>query len=166
MIKIAGRVLVFFACVMLGLEKGRELSMHVKELEEFKRVFLMIRGELQYTRSTLSDVFLSVSPKVDGIYQTWLLELSRDLQMREHGNLEEVWKKSLQPIFRKCHLLKEEQMDLIQVGKSLSYPDTLELYLTRLDQSIERQKEEEKSKKKLYQSMGILGGIFLVMVLV
>ena len=58
MIKIAGSVLVFFACVMLGLEKGRELSMHVKELEEFKRVFLMIRGELQYTRSTLSDVFL------------------------------------------------------------------------------------------------------------
>ena len=56
--------------------------------------------------------------------------------------------------------------ELKHIGKHLSQPEAIRLYLIQLESSIQTTREEEKEKKKLYQSMGILVGIFLVLVLI
>ena len=163
--KVIGSVMIIVACTAMGFEKSRELQRHLKELEELKRIFTLIQSELQYTKAAFAEVFFKISRKTDGKYKKWLRELAGDLEKREKGPFQEVWEYEIAEHFKDSQLAKEELEDLRQVGKNLGYLETLDLYLEQLDLSIQKTREEIKSKKKLYQSMGIMAGIFLVIVL-
>ena len=63
--KIIGGIIVIAVCTALGFEKGRELHVHLNELEELKRLFLIIQSELKITKATLSEIFLKVSKKTE-----------------------------------------------------------------------------------------------------
>ena len=160
-----GSVMIIVACTVMGFEKGHELQVHLRELEELKRIFTLIQSELQYTKAAFAEVFLKISRKTDDKYKKWLRELASNLEKREKGTFQEVWEYEIAENFKNSQLTKEELEDLRQVGKNLGYLETLDLYLEQLDLSIQRTREEIKSKKKLYQSMGIMAGIFLVIVL-
>lgn len=163
--KIVGSMIVIAVCTALGFEKSNELSMHLNALEELKKLFVLLRSEVQYTKAPFAELFLKISRKMDGVYREWLLRLSKDLEKHEKGTLQEVWKVSVYEYLEESRLTKEELEELCRVGNSLGYLETIELYINQLDFSIEKAREELKSKKKLYQSMGIMCGIFLVIVL-
>lgn len=163
--KVIGSIMVIAVCTALGFEKSRELQLHLKELEELKRLFMMIHGELKATKATLSEIFMKVSKKTETLYKEWLKNLAKQLEICGAGTFSELWKNSIQTYLGKTTLRKDEIYELEQVGLGIQYVDTLELYLNQLDFSIQNTREELKTKKKLYQSMGIMCGIFLVIVL-
>lgn len=163
--KIIGSIIVVAVCTVMGFEKSRELQLHLKELEELKKMFTILKGELQYTRAPFSEMFFKISKKTEGIYKEWLIHLSEDLEKRKMGTLQEAWKTTILKYLNESRLTVEEKEELRQIGNSLGYPETIELYLEQLEVSIQSTREELKAKKKLYQSMGIMCGIFLVIVL-
>ena len=157
--------MVIAVCTALGFEKSRELQLHLNELEELKRLFLIIHSELKITKATLSEIFKKVSKKTEMQYKEWLEDLAKQLEVCGAGTFIDLWKSSVQIYLGKTTLRKDEIYELEQVGFGIQYIDTLELYLNQLDFSIQNTREELKTKKKLYQSMGIMSGIFLVIVL-
>jgi len=163
--KVIGSIMVIAVCTALGFEKSRELQMHLKQLEELKRLFMIIHNELKVTKATLSEIFLKASKKTETPYKEWLKKLAKQLEICGAGTFMELWKNSIQISLGKTTLRKDEIYELEQVGLGIQYIDTLELYLNQLDFSIQNTREELKTKKKLYQSMGIMCGIFLVIVL-
>lgn len=163
--KIIGSIIVIAVCTALGFEKSNDSQMHLNALEELKKVFTLLKSEVQYTKAPFAEVFLKISRKVDGVYQVWLSQLSKNLEKHEKGSLQEIWKVSIYENLKESRLKQEELEELCRVGNGLGYLETLELYLNQLDFSIEKTREELKNKKKLYQSMGIMCGIFLVIVL-
>jgi len=163
--KVIGSIMVIAVCTALGFEKSRELQMHLKQLEELKRLFMIIHNELKVTKATLSEIFLKASKKTETPYKEWLNKLAKQLEICGAGTFMELWKNSIQISLGKTTLRKDEIYELEQVGLGIQYIDTLELYLNQLDFSIQNTREELKAKKKLYQSMGIMCGIFLVIVL-
>ena len=163
--KIIGSIIVVAVCTVMGFEKSRELQLHLKELEELKKMFTILKGELQYTRAPFSEMFFKISKKIEGIYKEWLIHLSEDLEKRKMGTLQEAWKTTILKYLNESRLTVEEKEELRQIGNSLGYPETIELYLEQLEVSIQSTREELNTKKKLYQSMGIMCGIFLVIVL-
>lgn len=163
--KIIGSIVVVLACTGIGYEKSREMQLHVKELEELKRVFTLLRSEIYYTKAPFSVVFAKIGNKVEGLYGTWLQELSYDLEQRDRGMFQEIWEQSIHKHFDRNTLKKDERKGLCALGASLGYLETIDLYLEQLNLTIQTTREETASKKKLYQSMGVMGGIFLVIVL-
>jgi len=163
--KVIGSMIVIAVCTALGFEKSNDLQMHLNALEELRKIFVLLRSEVQYTKAPFAELFLKISKKVDGVYKEWLSKISKDLERHEKGTLQEVWEVSIYEYLRESRLTKEELEELCRVGNSLGYLETIELYIDQLDFSIEKTREELKSKKKLYQSMGIMCGIFLVIVL-
>ena len=157
--------MVIAVCTALGFEKSRELQMHLSSLEELKKIFTLLKSEVQYTKSPFAEVFLKLSKKMNGVYRDWLLYVSGQLEKRERETLHDVWKISVYEYLKDSKLTREELEELCDVGRTLGYIETLDIYLTQLDFSIQNTREELKTKKKLYQSMGIMCGIFLVIVL-
>lgn len=157
--------MIIAACTAMGFEKSHELQMHLKELEELKRIFTLMQSELQYTKAAFAEIFLKISRKTEDKYKEWLKGLACDLEKREKGTFQEIWEYAIAENFKETRLTKDELEDLKQVGKNLGYMETLDLYQEQLDLSIQKTREELKSKKKLYQSMGIMAGVFLVIVL-
>lgn len=163
--RIIGSIMVIAVCTALGFEKSRELQLHLNSLEELKKLFTLLKSEVQYTKAPFAEVFLKLSKKMNGSYKDWLLYVSRQLEKRERETLHKVWKTSVYEYLKDCKLTKEELEELCDVGGTLGYIETLDIYLNQLDFSIQNTREELKTKKKLYQSMGIMCGIFLVIVL-
>lgn len=163
--KLIGSILIIFACSAIGFEKSYEMQLHLKELETLKNVFVLLKKEIQYTRVPLAELFLKISKKMEGGCSCWLEELSQKLYGCEQGTFQDVWGDSLKKFFRESKLTKTEKEELHQLGKSIGYIEGVDLYLDQLEISIQRTREELKNKKKMYQSIGILGGIFLVIVL-
>ena len=126
---------------------------------------MIIHSELKVTKATMYEIFLKVSKKTETPYKEWLKELANQLEECGAGTFVELWKSSIQIYLGETTLRKDEIYELEQVGLGIQYVDTLEFYLNQLDFSIQNTREELKTKKKLYQSMGIMCGIFLVIVL-
>ena len=150
----------------LGFEKAKELTKHRKELEELQRIFIMIQAELTYIKSPLGELFLKLQNKTEGKYQLWMRDISKELKRFQQHTFEEIWNISVENHFKESFLTKIELEELKQIGKNISHTEAIDLFLTQIQLFIQHTREEEKSKKRLYQSMGVMAGIFLVIVLI
>jgi len=159
MIKLIGCVLVIASCAGIGIEKSINLTCHRKELEELQRIFTLIQTRLEHIKIPFDELFANMQ-------SDWLLYISRELKQFHKRTFNEIWISSIDTHFKKSFLTKSELEELKHIGKHLSQPEAIRLYLIQLESSIQTTREEEKEKKKLYQSMGILVGIFLVLVLI
>ena len=166
MFKIIGGMIVLVTSAAIGFDKANNVSLHRKELEEIQRIFTMIQTELKYIKTPLGEMFLKLQNKTEGKYKSWLIDISKELQAFQQGTFEEIWNTSIENHFKESFLTKLELEELKQIGKNISHMEALDLFLTQIELFIQYTREEEKAKKKLYQSMGIMAGIFLVIMLI
>ena len=163
--KIIGLMLIIFACAGMGYSKNQELKNHLKELENLKQAFYMLRGELQYTRATFEDVFEKIGDKIKGPIGEWLKSLCRRLYEKEHNSFEEIWDISIEQKLQESYLKKEDLNELKDIGKNLGYFENIDLFIEQLEYKIQKTREDCETKGKLYRSIGIMGGVFLVILL-
>lgn len=165
MFKWIGCILIMLASGGIGFSKSKELQKHLDELEELKKLFYLIKSELTYTKAPFEEIFDKIVKKVNVPYKEWLTKLGEKLCRKESGSFWEIWCNSIDENLQKCELKEDELEALKNVGKNLEYIENIELYLEQLEYNTQHTREEYRSKQKLCQSMGIMGGIFLVILL-
>lgn len=163
--KLIGSVLIFVACCGIGYTKSHEMKQHLEELKELKKLFCLLKSELQYTRAPFSEVFEKIGQKTREPYQTWMLHLCNRLHEKSGGMFWEIWCTSIAEDLQGSRLQADEVEELKQVGKNLEYIESLDLYIEQMEYKIKNVREAYRSKRKLCQSLGIMGGIFLVILL-
>ena len=166
MFKIVGSIVVIFSCTMIGFEKSKEMTKHRKELEELQRIFTRIQIELEYMSTPFGELFLKIQNKTEGKFKRWMQDISKEINMRHKSTFEEIWITAIDIHFKDTFLTYSELEELKQIGKNISHKEALALFLAQIELFIQHTREEEKTKKKLYQSMGIMTGSFLVIVLI
>ena len=140
--KTAGIILILFSGTGLGLCKSMELTARLKILEKLAQLLLLLKGEIRCTGATLEDAFLDAAAKMPGEYRLFLKETAGWLQQRSGITFDEIFRECavrLLPLYR----LSEEE----------------------LGYRIKTLKSAMPKQQKTYQSMGILGGILLAVLL-
>lgn len=165
MYKIIGCILIVLGTTGVGFSKSRELQLHLKELEELNKIFYLLKSEMEYTRAPFAEMFAKIGQKTGEPFQNWLLKLSKKLYEKQGGMLWEIWCSSIEEDLNGSRLKEEELKELIQVGRNLEYIENLKLYVEQLEYGIVHTRESYRTKRKLCQSLGIMGGIFLVILL-
>ena len=165
MLKIIGSIFIITATTGIGFSKSRDLQNHLNTLEELKTLFCLLRSELQYTHAPFAEVFSKISTKTSTPYREWLSQLSRQLMNKTRGSFWEIWCLSIEEDLQKRNLKEDELEELKTVGKNMEYIESLDLFIEQLEYRIKNTREAYRSKRKLCQSMGIMGGIFLVILL-
>ena len=179
MLRLFGSILILLACTGFGFSKSQDMQKHLEQLEEIKKLFYLLRSELQYTRAPFAEVFEKIGRKSSEPFRKWLLTLSKRLREKTIGSFWEIWIASIDAelseehlktsFFRGnhkgCFLKQDELEELRSVGKNFEYMESLDLYIEQLEYEIKNVREAYQSKRKLCRSMGIMGGIFLVILL-
>lgn len=165
MLKIIGSIVIITATTGIGFSKSKELQYHLNALEDLKKLFCLLRSELQYTHAPLAEVFSKISTKTSTSYREWLSNLSRSLMNKTRGSFWEIWCLSITEDLGESNLKEDELQELKNVGKNMEYIESLDLFIEQLEYKIKNTRESNRSKRKLCQSMGIMGGIFLVILL-
>jgi len=170
-LKTAGIILILFSGAGLGLCKSMEVTARLKILEKLVQILLLLKGEIRCTGATLEDAFLDVAAKMPGIYRKFLEEMAAQLQRRPGI--------TFTGIFRECALRnlplqkisKEERECFLSLGEKLGYLDKemqvaqLTLLEEELSTRMKTLKSEAPKMQKVYQSMGVLGGILLAVLM-
>ena len=170
--KLIGSACIILAGLGLGFSYGHELQKRLIDMREITHIFILIKGEIQYTRATLSDVFYRTAQRKDGVYKDWLMFLSRCLEDGSACRIKDVWEESINTYLKATQLKKSDIGAIKKIGADFGHMDvqtqisTIDLFLNEWEMKTTKAKEELSSKQKLSRCLGIMGGIMLVIFLV
>jgi len=172
MLKILGAIMVIGASSGIGYYCSKKLKLHLEALLHMKKMIMLLKGEILYMNSTLEEAFAAVALRIsDPMYSDFLLDLSEKLKERSSRLFYDIWCEGVELHLSKSDLWKKDRLDIKALGENLGYLDkqmqekNLDLYLEQLEEEMAQGKEEFLSKSKLYRSLGIMGGIFIAIVL-
>lgn len=172
MLKLLGAILIVVSCTGIGASYSVDLKQHWGELRMLKQMLYMLRGEIKYTKSPLPEAFEHIAPRLPEPFSRFLAETAEQMENLDGQSFPQLWQAQIDRCLSKTHLRKEEKEQLAALGEVLGYLDldmqlsSIELYLEQLELAIAQSREALATKQKLYQSLGVAGGIFLVILLV
>ena len=172
MLRFIGGILIITATTGAGILYGMELQEYLEKLLYIRHIIYMIKGELEYSSAPLSEVFGRISARVREPYRQWLGAMEKQVENREEDAFLKIWMRSVDKYLKELHLKSEHSIQLKELGTYLGQTDgasesrNLQLYLGRLELEIEKVREGMASKKRIGNCLGVMGGIFLVVVLI
>lgn len=169
--KLVGSVLVILSTSIAGIMYGKEWNEYIDKLVDLRRILQMIQGEMKYKATPLGDVFYDLSRKVREPYKSWLQALSRETELREENQFEKIWMKCVDRYLKSLHLKDVHHAKIVEYGVYLGQMDhdtfvqTGQLYIEQIDYEIKKLRAVVDSKKRIANCIGVMSGLFIVIIL-
>lgn len=167
LIKIVGAAIVFFGGLLWGLLKSGELAKREQSLVKIKTALNILESEIVFSSHYLKHAFLRIS-KICGCAKLFS-DMSSGL---EETSAKEAWNRALLKNQRELFLKDKDIETLNILGSELGMSDrerqvrNIRHVSALLDQCLEEAHSDYTRTAKLYRSMGILGGLFVIIVLI
>lgn len=164
--------MILVSATAMGASYSADLKKHCMELRLLKQMLYMLRGEIKYTKTPLWEAFAHIAGRMPEPFSGFLQETSAEMANLDGRTFPELWQEQVKKQLTGTHLKKEEQEQLAALGEVLGYLDlemqlsSIELYLEQLELSICNAQESMAARQKLYQSLGVAGGLFLIILLI
>lgn len=162
-------ILVF--CGMMGIAYQNDMRQRIILLQDFYRGILLLHQEITFLKIPLEEAACHAGRGLGTPMKEFFCETGEKLSELIEASFGNVWEEKMQTYLKDTGL-KKEDLDLIfQVGQQLGHMETGEsdnlfkVYGQRLEQALTEAREEYKEKAQLYKRLGIVGGIFLVILL-
>lgn len=173
-IKLVGAALVIFAGAGFGACPVHKIRERTKEMEELYFCLLRLRSEINHAVRPLPEAFRSAAESrqgtVGGVYRNAMKQLAVRME-RGRESYEVLLRESAQESFKGSVLTREEQEVFVCNFLLLGGADrerqsqVLEYYAETVRVAIAQEKQKKKERAYLYRSLGVLGGIFLSVIL-
>ena len=164
MLKLAGACLIMVSAAGIGVSFGSDLKRRSQELRILK--------QLIYTKTPLPEAFYHISVRLPRPFGPFLAGVAEELGRADGRIFGDIWREQIKNSLSSSHLTRTDRNQLETLGEVLGYLDlemqlsSIDLYLEQLEISIREAESSIGSKQKLYQSLGVAGGIFLVILLI
>lgn len=165
-------MVVIIACYMLGelfYEQLRKRLINLKELHKVGRVF---KANIRYTGEDIEEIMKNIYDRVGGEIKEFIGEIITRIGIRESNDVNDLWKISVREKLESMFLSEDELLIINRFGDTLGIMDkemqieNTELYLDELQIKIDDLEKDLKQKKKLYKTLSIATGIFIVLLIV
>ena len=169
--KLIGSILVLTATAGAGYLYGEGLKDYLRQMEYLRYIAGMIRGQLEYTGAPLQELLMDVSAKIKEPYKSWLEHTARRTTKRTDADFTEIWKGCVEKDLGAAGLKKEHREWIRDFGAFLGQGDretmgrAIELSMKQMDLMIRQQREELAGKRKIGNWLGVMSGLFLIILL-
>ena len=167
MLRIIAICIMTASCAGLGFVKSLGMTRRLNQLKTLKRIEMFLHGEISCARTPLPDALWSISEKTEEPFREFLREVAEDLNRYGGNSFGDVFAENVECHLMDTKLTKEDRERFSEMGRNLGYLDkdmqlhNLEAYGRELDMTIEEVTKGLPVRKKLCQSLGIMGGLFL-----
>lgn len=171
MLRGFGMLCILAGSTGIGLRMAGELDQRIEELQTLQKLMLALRGEIRYMHQPLPEAFARLSEHAPEPFRTFFGHTAEELRLRRGTTAEEIWKRNLKEDLGGLHLGRPEMEEFGQLGSMLGYLDvemqidTLDHYLEQLKVSSAQAADRAKSRRRLYQYLGVLGGAAIVLLI-
>ena len=160
-------IAIFSMSTTIGIQISKMYENRVKELKQFKNILNILKTKIKFTYEPLKDIFKQISQeksnKIEEIFENMTYKLAFE-------DVKSSWRDSIQEA--DISLNQEDKDVLKELGKVLGQTDAdsqvseIEVTENFLDMQIEKAEESRKKNQKIYKTLGILIGLFFVIVLI
>ena len=154
--RLAGSILIIASTAGIGWLYGTELKNYLQKMRYIRYVAGLIKGELEYTGAPLAEVFRETGRRVKKPFSTWLVRMASEIDEREESAFARIWNRGIDRDLRELNLKSEHSILLKELGT----------FLGQIDQETAgKSMQLYPAKRKIGNCLGVMGGIFLVVVL-
>ncbi|WMJ87644.1 stage III sporulation protein AB [Anaerocolumna sp. MB42-C2] len=170
-IKVIGCILILTSSAGMGIYFSSELKNRIMDLRELKKIIFLLRGDIRYANTPLPEAVQALSYRHEGKYRTFLSVIADRLNELGGVSFCTIWKEAVVKELNNTSLSKKDLTSLGQFGENLGYLDkdmqinTIDLYISQIEDEIKELSHNVKQKSYLYNSLGVLGGIFITIIM-
>lgn len=170
-IKVVGCILILTSSAGMGWYFSSELKNRITDLKELKKLIFLLRGDIRYANTPLPEAVQALSYRHDGKYKKFLNKISE--RLNELGGISfcVIWKEAVAKELENTSLSKKDLASLAHFGENLGYLDkdmqinTIDLFISQIEDEIKDLSRNVKEKTYMYNSLGVLGGIFITIIM-
>lgn len=172
MLKLVGAFLILVAAILFGVQMKQQLAEHVRQLLGLKEVLMMLAGEISYGKIPLSEAFLHIAERGKEPFGQVFREVSRRMEQERNHTLYEIWQSAVKH-HEEIFTFSEDEMRIwMNLGENFGYLDmqlqlnNLRLYGQQIEEKLVQAQKELAVKQKLYQSLSVMSGLFLILIFI
>lgn len=165
--RMAGVIICAAAVLAAGFYAGFSIRRRIINLHRMENAAALLKGEIAFSGRILEEAFFDMSRRLAEPFGKFFASAASYLQ--EENSLEDAWKQAEADL--KNNSLTEEDLDLFRtLGRELGFLDvemqlrTLELVEGQLIRRIKELEEQAVSGCRMYQSLGILGAVAVMII--
>lgn len=172
MIREAALLCIVCSSAGIGFLRAQKCSVRIRDLKEIERMLLFLQGELRYGNLPLPELFCKTARRLQKPFSVFLEKAAADMKKRDGQSLREIFSEQMAGTLGQTGLLAEDFRELEELGASFGQTDretqlkTLEFYNLEISRKLDFLKAELPGRRKLCRSLGIMGGLFLVILLI
>ncbi len=169
--KVLGALMVFVSCLAIGWYTAERIRMRTQELRELERALLLLKGDIRYAKTALPEAIGKLARYHEGSFTEFFRSVSEAMLEYSGISLTEIWRGQARELLKKTSLNAGDRElvaglgDVLGVTDAMLQQNTLDLAIVRIREEIEAASEKEKEKVYLCRALGVLGGLFLTILL-
>ncbi|MDO5409525.1 MAG: stage III sporulation protein AB [Lachnospiraceae bacterium] len=170
MLRLMGIFMIAAAVLALGFQYSLNMRRRIKNLRLMQSILHMLRGEIGFSGRILEEAFADISRRVAEPFGSFFKGVSREMQELKGAPLSEIWIQN-EAAFERSGLKKEDLELFRRLGNDLGFLDvdmqlcTLELLEMQIKNAAGRLEESCEASCKMYQSLGVLGALTVIVVM-
>lgn len=170
--KIIGCILVIASSTGMGFFFSNDMKCRIEDLKELKKLIGLLRGDIRYANTPLPEAIGAITRRHNGNYNAFFQNVSSRLSELSGHTFSVIWKEAVWKELGDTSLSKKDKLHLIQFGDNLGYLDkdmqmnTIDLFLSQLEDEIRDITKTVKEKAYLYNTLGVMAGIFIIIIMI
>ncbi len=171
LIRILGIAVVLVASCGLGFRISYEFLYRIEDLQQIKRVIVMLRGEIKYANAPLTEALSAIALRVPAPWKDFLKEMTETMEAYGGDTFASIFQTLQKKYLDRTSLLPKDISRLSEFGANLGYLDkemqigSIDLYLEELEGQIVQAGEKAEKNSKLYRIMGMAVGMLILLII-
>ncbi len=171
-LKIIGSIIVITASSFIGVFISKDCSKRPLQLKLLQSLIQMLENEIRFLSNYIPDAFKRISESVDNPVTEFFRATIDNLNNDSGLNASQAWEMAISSNIYKTALNREDRDILINFGKMLGNSDiegqikNIGFVLHQLSLQEKKAEENKKKNETLYKTLGFLGGIAVVLILI
>lgn len=170
MIKLIGSMLVVLATSAIGFQVAKRYRERPREIQSLIEALRMLRAEIEYTATPLPQALTNVAQRL-GRPVSVLLGTTADALSQADVTVKEALHAGINACQSQAHLTESDYHAIGVFGRTLGTSDLLhqsqqfEATLAQLESARKEADDQKRQYERLWQYIGVLSGLFIVILL-
>lgn len=170
-LKILGSLMIIGASSLLGYIFAKDCAIRPNELRTLQGLLQMFETEISYMSNVLTEAFHNISNTNSSKASVFFSSTVKNLMNDSSATAGQAWEKSVNDNIKLTSLNGEDKSILLSFGKMLGNSDlegqlkNIRLTISQLKLQEQKAEENRKKNESMFKSLGVLGGIAIVIVL-
>lgn len=171
-LRIFASGIVLLGCAYLGLLFAASYKKRVMQLAEFENALIQLEFDIDFLNIPLADSLKKIERNCEKGVKDVFAYIRERIETDRCINMQSLWKRALSKFKEELFLSDDDKKILIDFSKNLGSGDrineknNIKLTLARLGIVGEEAREIAARNSKMCRGLGLLAGIFIVIVLI